>query len=235
MVAPARVDLSRVPLAPGGSDVSVAVEGQGKRQLSVWMPEGSGPHPLAVFLHGAGPSDGLVAGVLSCLVEPALAPLHPIILAPRSTSNGQWWMEADIAYVLGLVQAAHATWSTEPGHDLVLGYSNGGIGAWFFARQYPASFSAAIPMASSDSIIGATPLPVFAISGTKDELFPIEDTRRAIAGMKAQGQNVTLLERYRGSHFKACDYGPELEAARDWLTASVWTEPAGPKAAPRAQ
>jgi predicted esterase len=227
LVAPALVDLGTVELAPGPAKVSVSVEGQGSRELALWLPEGGGPHPLAIFLHGAGGGRWLLGstGIVTCLVMPALEPLHPIIVAPVSASGGQWWTEADIGFVLGLVDAARKSWPVAPEKTFLLGYSNGGIGTWFFARQYPERFSAAIPMAANDTIVGATPLPVFAISGDKDELFPIADVRRAIAAAKARGQNVTLHEKYRGTHMKACSYVRELEAARDWLTARIWKRP----------
>ena len=224
VVAPASVDLGALQLEPGQSGVSVSVAGQGTRELAVWLPAAQGPHPLVIFLHGADGGKWLLGsrGVLDCLVEPALEPIEPIILAPVSSSRGQWWTEEDIAFVLGLIGAARQRWSIRGEKPLLLGYSNGGIGTWFFARQYPDYFSAAIPMASNDSIVGATPLPVYAISGDRDELFPIADMRRAIAAAKATGQNVTLHEKYRGTHMKACSYLPELEAARDWVTSAIW-------------
>lgn len=224
LVAPALVDLGTLKLEPGPARVSVSVAGQGTRELALWLPEGPGPHPLAIFLHGAHGGERLLGstGIVTCLVVPALEPLSPIIVAPVSASSGQWWTEADIAFVLGLIDAARASWPVAPEKTLLLGYSNGGIGTWFFARQYPERFSAAIPMASNDSIVGPSPLPVYAISGDKDELFPIADMRRAIAAAQAAGQNVSLHEKYRGSHMKACSYVPELEAAREWLTATVW-------------
>jgi predicted esterase len=228
-VPPALVDLGAVQLEAGPATASVTVAGQGTRELGLWLPEGDGPHPLAIFLHGAGGGGRLLGstGIVTCLVAPALEPMHPIIVAPVSASSGQWWTEADIGFVLGLIDAARQRWPIAPEKPLLVGYSNGGIGAWFFARQYPERFSAAIPMAANDTIVGPTPLPVYAISGDKDELFPIADVRRAIAAARAAGQNVSLHEKYRGTHTQACSYVPELEAARDWLTTTVWNRPKG--------
>ena len=218
------VDLAQIPLTPGAAEATVAVQGQGDRDIAVWMPEGSGPHPLAIFLHGGGGGDGLIDGLLGCLVEPALEPLSPIIVAPRNES-GQWWLEREAAFALGLVEAAQGTWSIEPSQTVVLGYSNGGIGTWFFARERPELFGAAIPMASSTSFIGPTSLPVYAIAGEDDELFAFSEVRRAIERLIADGHDITLDSKAGGSHFEACDYVPELEAARDWLTRDVWALP----------
>jgi predicted esterase len=226
LVPPARVDLHTVKFEPGPAKVSVNVAGQGTRELALWLPEGDGRHPLAIFLHGAGGGGRLLGstGIVTCLVARALEPMHPIIVAPVSASSGQWWTEADIGFVLGLIDAARERWPVAPEKPLLLGYSNGGIGTWFFARQYPEHFSAAIPMAANDTIVGPSPLPVYAISGDKDELFPIADMRRAIGAARAAGQNVSLHEKYRGTHMQACSYVPELEAARVWLTSTVWKQ-----------
>lgn len=222
----ARVDLAAVSLAAGGAEVAVPVDGQSERELALWMPEGEGPHPLVLFLHGGGGGEGLLDGFLGCLVQPAFAALSPIIVAPRN-AQGEWWLEAEDTFVLGLVEAAQATWSIEPSRTVVLGYSNGGIGTWLLAQQHPELFSAAIPMASSASPIGPTPLPIYAISGEQDELFAFAGVRRAIEQLIEDGYDVTFDSKEDGTHFEPCDYLPELEAAREWLTTSVWA-PAAP-------
>ena len=109
---------------------------------------------------------------------------------------------------------------------VITGYSNGGIATWYFARLYPEYFAAAIPMAFNDTIVGETPLPIYAIQGEKDELFSIEDVRQAIGKLKTRGFDVTLHERYRARHMDVCAYHSDLEAAGQWLQ-----EHAFPKAA----
>jgi predicted esterase len=119
--------------------------------------------------------------------------------------------------VLGLVQSAQARWPELKPRTVVMGYSNGGIGSWYFARLYPSFFSAAVPMAFNDTIVGETSIPIHAIAGEKDELFDIKRVRAAVAHAQSNGVDLVFVERYRATHMTPCAYRPELERARLWL------------------
>jgi poly(3-hydroxybutyrate) depolymerase len=224
-VAPLISNPDLLPTTPGLSQVHWEEGREGARSASVWMTEAARPRTLVILLHGAtiagsrrgkGSLPALTQRLITCLAAPALGGLDPIIIAPHSV-DGRWWTRSDTAFVLGLARAAHERWP-ELGHRTVItGYSNGGIGAWYFARLYPEYFSAAVPLAANDTIVGATPVPIYAIQGTKDEIFPIEPVRAAIATAKAAGVDVTLCERYRAGHMNACAYEPELALAAGWL------------------
>lgn len=183
------------------------------------------PRTLVIVLHGTvvgrpgrhrGGAGAQTNDLVGCLTAPALASLDPIIIAPRS-EDGQWWRRQDTELVLGLVGAARERWPATGGRGVIMGYSNGGIGTWYFARLYPEHFAAAIPMAFSHDIVGESVLPIYAIQGTKDEQFDIDAVRDAIAAVQAKGRDVTMHQKARGSHYKACSYVPELSAAGRWL------------------
>lgn len=247
-VLPASVDLAPVVWQPGLSEYALAVAGQGQRSVTVWVPNTSRPRSVVLFLHGRvvrqyGARSGLVPrvepahqrrlvpmpdgslwdgkrqarGALSCLVAPGLDALAPIVLAPISP-DGEWWKEADTELVLGLIEAARRRWPEAAARSIVVGYSNGGIGTWFFARLYPEYFSAAVPMAFNDTIVGPSPLPIYAIHGAHDELFDAKAVGRAVRALERAGQDVTYDEKYRGSHYQSCSYVPELSRAARWLT-----------------
>jgi poly(3-hydroxybutyrate) depolymerase len=230
-VAGARVDLGAVAGQPGLAEYEIDVPGQGARSIDVWMPETAVPDALILFLHGAVPAAHVVnqhgkafdgaRELVSCLAAPGLAALNPLIIAPRSPT-GQWWNRSDTEFVLGLVLAVRERWPAAGDHAVISGYSNGGIGAWYFARLYPDYFRAAVPIAFSDSIVGETRLPVYGIEGTKDEMFDFESVRAAVEAQRAKGQDVTLKERYRGTHLAPCSYVPELASAAHWLETQVF-------------
>jgi len=223
---PAVVELSHVGLAPGVHAESVSVDGH-KRTITLVVPEHldgrKASAPLVIHLHGLAGRAAL--DVVRDWALPAFAALHPIFVVPHCT-DGQWWKPEEGAFVLGLVDAAKKHWPVDPHRVVVMGYSNGGIGAWYFARLHPEHFSAAIPMASNDSIIGPTSIPVYAIHGERDEVFAIDGVQRKVTTMQAAGVNVTLrvLPRCRHVDVSACAYKAELRAAASWLEREVWSK-----------
>lgn len=228
-VTGAAVELSAITWTPGIAEYELPVAGQGARAVTVWIPEASEPRALVVLLHGAvlkqgghkqpdlrGPARLLVR----CLAAPALAGLNPIIIAPGSPT-GQWWRREETELVLGLVLAARDRWPQAGAHSVITGYSNGGIGAWYFARLYPQYFAAAVPMAANATIAGETPLPIYAIHGTKDETFAFPAVRDSVQALIQRGNDVTLEAKYRGTHRAVCSYVPELSRAGLWLERRV--------------
>jgi hypothetical protein len=237
-VTGAVVDLSHINWSPGLADYELAVAGQGKRVVSVWLPEAREPRALVVLLHGAvvarpgrqhADALGPMRELLRCLAAPALRALDPIIIAPGS-STGQWWRREETALVLGLVLAARERWPLAGARSVITGYSNGGIGTWYFARLYPEYFAAAVPMAFNETIAGETPLPVYAIQGTKDEQFQFPAVRDAVQALIQRGRDVTLDAKYRGTHLAVCSYVPELSRAALWLERHVLSRSEGSRA-----
>jgi pimeloyl-ACP methyl ester carboxylesterase len=221
---PARLDLSVLVEEPGIREYRLGVPELGARSIEAWLPPSGPPKMLVTFLHGAIArqrgkrfgSDGVTHELLRCLVVPALGALEPLVIAPRS-ADGEWWEDAETRFVLGLREAAFRRFPSIGRRHVVVGYSNGGIGAWYFARIYPEYFSAAIPIAANDTIAGESPLPVYAIHGTRDEVFPIAGVRTRVRELEQTRADVRLVEKYRGGHYDPCSYTTELEGARAWL------------------
>jgi hypothetical protein len=47
--------------------------------------------------------------------------------------------------------------------------------------------------------------------------------RAAVLALKAQGQDLTVNEKQRGSHYRMCSYVPELAEAGRWLEAHAFS------------
>jgi pimeloyl-ACP methyl ester carboxylesterase len=223
-LTPGRVELSALRDQPGTHEYRISVPELGSRSVEVWLPPSGSPRLLVTFLHGAVArqrgkrfgSEGVTHELLRCLVVPALGALEPLVIAPRS-ADGEWWEEAETRFVLGLGEAARRRFPGIGRRHVVVGYSNGGIGAWYLARLYPEYFSAAIPIAANDTIAGETAVPVYAIHGTRDEVFPIAGVRAAIHPLQQSQRDVRLVEKYRGGHYTPCSYTAELRGAGAWL------------------
>ena len=78
--------------------------------------------------------------------------------------------------------------------------------------------NATIPIAANETVVGHTPLPVFAIHGENDEVFSIDAVRAAVEALARDGQDVTFAVKYRGTHMAPCSYVAELRAASLWLS-----------------
>lgn len=224
-VKPAALHLGRLRWEAGLSEWYWNMDRQGPRSARIWIPETPRPGTIVLLLHGAivtGPGlrdtgpPFLTKCLINCLAEPALRVLDPLIIAPHS-ADGQWWKKGETEFVLGLVVAARQRWPELINRTVIMGYSNGGIAAWYFARLYPEYFSAAIPIAFNETIVGPSPLPIYAIQGDQDELFSIESVRDAIHKLKAEGADLTFDEKYRTGHLDACAYERNLALAGRWL------------------
>lgn len=233
------VNLGHRPPQPGFHERTVLVDGE-PRRIAVWAPERlSATHPLVVYLHGAlhpMPTDGVELRrvtmadqmlVAECLID-ALRPLEPIVVVPQSRvgQGGQWWRERESEFVIGLTRAVGQSWPVD-GRTALMGYSNGGLGTWVLARLYPEYFRAAIPIAFDVGVIGEVAIPVFAIQGEHDELFPFPPVQREIVRQQHAGQPITFLPRPRGSHFRPCDYASEVNVAVTWLQSDAWQTSTG--------
>lgn len=237
-VGPVPLDATPLAAEPGFREASWVVGGA-PRSASLWLPEGP-PRSVIVMLHGAvvriagAPvlePPTVAVRMLRCLGQPAFAAQRSLVIAPHS-ADGQWWKNDDTAFVLGLVAAARQRWPGIGSRSAITGYSNGGIATWYFARLYPEWFSAAIPMAFNDMIVGATRIPVYAIQGDKDEMFEFEPVRAALARERARGTDVTLSVRHRAGHMTPCAYAPELSAAGQWLESYAFAQRAPRRPSP---
>ena len=171
---------------------------------------------LVIALHWAG--GGETYKVFSeCLVAPAFAKKNAIVLVPDA-ENDIWYSPKNEKRILKLIQLANKNWNIDSKKVIIMGYSNGGNGAWYFVEHYPELFQAAIPMASAYPINGQKiEVPLFVIHGVNDELFDINRTRLWVEEAQKENKKI-VFKRIPGlSHFEACNYLPALKEAVEWL------------------
>ena len=111
---------------------------------------------------------------------------------------------------------------------VITGYSDCGNGSWLLSDAHPELFSAGIPMATAfglsyeNGIHQKTEIPLYAIQGELDALFPFTNTESYEELSVNAGSDITLIKAVGLTHFVACDYLPYLKDAIEWLKTSVW-------------
>lgn len=175
----------------------------------------STPRPLVIALHWAGPKL-TYEEFSSCLIEPALLDLDAYLIVPES-NNEVWNSAANEANILNYIKRAKKYWNIDHNKIIVMGYSDGGNGSWYYAENYPRIFSAVIPMASSYGVTKKSNVPVYLIHGHEDELFDVNLTIALAKQAQDLGMDVTVNINAALTHFEACNYKEDLKLAIPWL------------------
>jgi len=177
--------------------------------------------PLVIGLHGGGLGTGSGDGFLRCLADQGFRKLDAIIFAPDA-GDYYFWDENNYSLILTLIEYAKKSWPIDENKIVVSGYSNGGIGSWFFGTEYPDIFSAAIPVASNYDHNKKLKIPFYVIHGDKDKTFPLSDMQDLVTSLKDKGSNIQLFVMEGYGHDVICDYDDALLLASDWLLNEVW-------------
>lgn len=224
-VAPAAmaqdVATGRVPVrGPGVHDEMFAPPGQPRVRYALSIPgaySASRPVPLVLALHFGGNPSGAALGFMNVLVDPALAGLGAIIVAPETTGRG-WNSVANERAVTALLDAVQSAYRIDTHRVVVTGFSMGGAGTWHFAKRFPERFSAAIPMAGQPPAdVGAWTVPVLAIHSRNDEVVPIGPAEARIQALKTSGVPAEMMVLTGIAHYETARFADGLRRAIPWL------------------
>jgi len=198
-------------------------EGPSLGKYAVRVPAGYGPgkkHPLILALAG-GPGDG--ESYLPSW-EKVTASTDFIVACPVAGGT-RWWKTA---YLIALETLADCKrrYHVDTNRVYVTGASNGGMGAWFMAVQYPDLFAAAGSMAGAPVtredervdpgyLVNLLNLPIYFIHGEKDTIIPADYDRKASAILKEAGYGFVYEEVPGGGHGVP---GTHTRKLVDWLS-----------------
>lgn len=203
-----------MPLA-GGSDLLYGLS----------LPDGyvpGQPRPLVLALHPGGARMLYYGSAYTrAVVAPALANLGAIIVAPDCPTNA-WTDDTSERAVMTLLDRIQREYTIDRARVLVVGFSMGGRGTWFFSSRHPELFTAAIPMAAS---IGNDPpellarVPTYIIHSRRDQVVPFAPAERNARALERLGRTVVFEPLETPTHFEMEAYIPALRRAGVWLAA----------------
>lgn len=139
-------DFSELVVTKGISDFTLEVPSGLSWNFRVIAPDVSDgtKKPFFVNLHGAAGGDPNAHKATLCYVDPSLEKIEAFVISPNGGTS-LWQEPINQSQVVGLVTLAIKYWDIDPTKVVILGYSNGGTGSWFFAEARPELFSAGIP------------------------------------------------------------------------------------------
>ena len=170
-------------------------------------------YPLVIWLHGAGGagSDNLnqisgdqIPGT-RIWTKPENQMRYPaFVLVPQSSggwaSSSATQLSDEERLVIEILNALKSEFSIDTKRVYLSGQSNGGFGTWDLISKRPELFAAAIPLCGGGNTALAASLvsmPIWAFHGEKDDVIPVEETRKMIAAIKKLGGTPRYTE-YKG-------------------------------------
>lgn len=150
--------------------------------------------PLIIFLHGRGEcggdgwkqvSQGLGRAIMqNCERWPA------VVLFPQKPEQEIPW-DAHAAQVLEGIATAQQIFDTDPDRVYLTGLSQGGRGTWFIAAASPRTFAAIVPICGFIEPASLVPalvaIPIWCFHGGADSVIHPDQSRAAVAGLRAAG------------------------------------------------
>lgn len=204
-------------------ELSLPLENGGVMGYAISVPDdaGAGPRPLVLALHPGGERMPRYGSMFArSVVLPALGDLNAIVVAPDVPT--QRWAEPDAdAAIVRLLEAVMKEHNVDRRRVLIIGFSMGGRGTWYFASRHPELFTGAIPMAAS---IGDEPLerlatmPTYIIHSRADSVVPFAPAEKNAKALERLGKPVKFEALDGLPHFNMGGYIPSLKRAVRWMS-----------------
>lgn len=180
------------------------------------VPEGPGPFPLLVFLHGnAGPFQFYPQSLAWAVVGSGYAVAFP------SFGFGHWDREAGYRRVDAVVQAVQAELPIDPERVVIGGLSAGGMGALGALVAAPERFQACLVLSGVPGDVPAEPFvarPLLVIHGDADERVRVGPARDLVERVAAAGGAPRYVEHADADHFLLLTHQDAVLAeVRRWL------------------
>lgn len=202
--------------------------------------------PVVLFLHGGGEygSDGLrqtnVGLAPAIRRNPERFPAIVVFPQAKADNTPGWQLDGGKAAMAALDKSIKE-FRGDPKRVYLTGMSAGGNGSWYLASQYPERWAAAIvvcgwifkftgrstpveyPALAQDKpdpyeyiARRVSPVPIWIFHGDKDDVVPVDESRKMFAALKKIGANVQYTE-LPGANHNAWDPAYSHAGAIDWM------------------
>lgn len=153
--------------------------------------------PLMIFLHGAG-ERGTDINKVTVHGPPKIAKTNPefpfVLISPQCASGQRWEKDK----VMALLDHAISKYNVDTNRIYLTGISMGGYGTWDIASTYPERFAAIVPICGGGQTIDLKlssrekrkafeNLGIWAFTGAKDQVVPVEESQRMVDAFKSAG------------------------------------------------
>lgn len=179
------------------------------------VPDGEGPFPLLVFLHGnAGPFQFYPQVLAPPLIERGVAVAFP------TWDFGVWDRPGGLERVEAVVAHALASAPLDPERVAIGGLSAGGLGAVRAFAARPEAFAACLAISGVPADAPAEPFvgrPLLVVHGVDDARLPVASARDLAARVEAAGGDPDYLE-VASDHFLLLNRRAEVvPRVADWV------------------
>jgi pimeloyl-ACP methyl ester carboxylesterase len=163
--------------------------------------------PLVLFLHPGSQtySPFFAKEMVNSLVMPMLGDTRAIVVAPDILDNS-WNNNRSTEQVMAILEEVCKTYPIDRERVLVTGYSIGANGVWHFVSRHPDFFTAALPIAGGPNPDYAEfkwTVPMLCLHSIADEVFPINNVRKAVDELQKIDRTVELIEINDASHYSS--------------------------------
>ena len=167
-----------------------AAEPSRGRKYLLRLPENpAGPHPLIVFLHGAGERGNDPRNVLNQGLPRAVKrfPGFPFMVLAPQCPPGMYWR---LPFLEELMDHVLNDGRTDRHRVYLTGISMGGYAVWALAARHPEWFAAIAPVCGGGNPRQARrlkDLPIWAFHGRRDPIVPVTESEQMVDSVRAAG------------------------------------------------
>lgn len=188
------------------------------------------PASLRIYLHGGVETETRNNG--SRWDFDRFASPDGIAVYPSAWRGAMWWRQNQVENLLGIIGELKRTYNIDENRIHVIGVSDGGTGAFFFAFKDPTPFASFLPLIGSAAVLVNPRLgaegpfyvpnlrnaPLFLVNGALDPLYSVRDVAPYVALYREAGVDVTFHPRAETGH--DLRWWPEEKPAIDSFIAS---------------